>query len=118
ALFHLLISPRLAQRSVRVEALADGAWRVRLVVENTGWLPTSVTQKATERKAVLPIEAEITVPDGIEVVGDRKLELGQLAGRSLKRSAFEAADPTDDRAKAEWVVRAPAGTEVKIEARH
>jgi hypothetical protein len=118
ALFHLLISPRLAQRSLRVERLDGDAWRVRLVVENTGWLPTGVTQKALERKVVRPIEAEITVPEGVEVVGDRRLELGQLAGRSMKRSAFEASDPTDDRARADWVVRAPAGTEVTVEARH
>jgi hypothetical protein len=29
-----------------------------------------------------------------------------------------ATDGTAERAKAEWVVRAPAGTEVRVEARH
>ena len=40
-----------------VENLGDGNWRVRVVVENTGWLPTNVTAKAIERKAVRDIEA-------------------------------------------------------------
>jgi hypothetical protein len=29
-----------------------------------------------------------------------------------------AGDSTQDRAKAEWIVRAPAGTEVAVEVRH
>lgn len=43
ALHLALISPRLALRDLRATPLADGLWRVRLVVENRGWLPTNVT---------------------------------------------------------------------------
>ena len=118
AIWHCLISPLLAIRSLDAEPLGDGAYRVRLVVENTGWLPTNVTEKAVERKAVRPIEAEITVPEAATIVGERRLELGQLAGRALKNSMISANDPTRDRNKAEWVVRAPAGTVVQVEARH
>jgi hypothetical protein len=122
AIWHVLISPLLRLRETDVERIGDDTWRVRLVVENTGWLPTNVTAKAMERKIVRPLEAEITVPDGAEVVGtDAKKELGQLGGRALKSnlSLFGGGhDPTNDRAKAEWVVRAPAGTVVHLEARH
>ena len=38
--------------------VGDGAYRLRLVLENSGWLPTNVTQKALDRKAVRPIEVE------------------------------------------------------------
>ena len=44
AIFHCLISPRLATRSVEVEQVRDGVHRVQLVLENTGWLPTNVTE--------------------------------------------------------------------------
>lgn len=121
AIWHLLISPRLEVRSAEVEALGDGSWLVRLVVENTGWLPTSVSQKAVDRKAVRPLEAEITVPDGGRVVGgEQKVELGQLDGRVHRRSLlwWASSDATSDRAKAEWVVEAPAGSVVQVEARH
>lgn len=121
ALWHCLISPLLALRSITAEPVAESAdaWKIRLVVENTGWLPTNVTEKAKERKAVRPLEAEIMGPEGIEVVGERKLELDQLTGRALKASQIsDGFDPTTDRAKAEWVVRAPAGTVVEVEARH
>ena len=120
AIWHCLISPVLRVRSIAAERLgADGeAWRIRLVVENAGYLPTNVTEKAKERKAVRPLEAEVVGPDGVDVIGERKLELGQLGGRALKRAMVGANDPTRDRAKAEWVVRAAAGTEVRVEARH
>ncbi len=120
---HLLISPLLRQRSVEVSAVGPGVWKVRVVVENAGWLPTKVTEKAVERKAVRPIEAEIVVPDGAVLVGgDRRIELGQLSGRSSKTTPMDAfsgtLDPTSDRAKVEWVVRAAEGTTVSVTVRH
>ncbi|MEA3076816.1 MAG: hypothetical protein QOF60_1724 [Actinomycetota bacterium] len=125
AIWHVLIAPELALHSASAEPIGDGAWRVRLVVQNTSWLPTNVTQKAIERKAVRPVEAEITLPegDGIELVGnDAKKELGQLGGRIHKNAMLGgfgvANDSTSDRAKAEWIVRAPAGTVVSLVARH
>jgi murein tripeptide amidase MpaA len=121
AIFHTLISPKLAIRSLEAESLGRDSWLVRLVVENTGWLPTSVTEKAVERKAVRELEAEITVPDGGKVIGgERKSELGQLDGRVHRRSLiwWDSDDATSDRAKVEWVVEAPAGSAVQVEARH
>lgn len=122
AIWHVLISPLLRTRSVEAESIGTDTWKVRFVVENSGWLPTNVTQKAIERKIVRPVELEITVPDGATLVGtDAKKELGQLTGRVMKNnlSLFGGgADNTTDRAKAEWVVQAPAGTVVQLEARH
>ncbi len=45
---------------------------------------------------------------------------GQLEGRAYKPSAISGwtADPTDDRAKVEWVVHAPQGGTVRLIARH
>ena len=121
AIYHLLVSPRLKIRSLDVEPLGEDRWLVRLVLENSGWLPTSVSEKAVERKAVRPLEAEITLPEGGKVVGgERKVELGQLDGRVHRRSLlwWASNDATSDRAKAEWVVEAPQGSSVGIEARH
>ena len=123
AIWHVLISPRLGLRSLEALAAGGGVFRIRLVVENTGYLPTNVTQKALDRKAVRPVEAEIELPEMATLIaGDRRQELGQLEGRALKRSMLglfsTANDGTADRAKAEWVVQAPAGTEVHVAARH
>jgi hypothetical protein len=51
--------------------------------------------------------------------GRDTLELGQLAGRALKRRTTSwARDPTTDRAVAEWVVTGPEGANVEIVVRH
>ena len=121
AIWSALVSPRLELRSLEVEGLGDGSWLIRLVVENGGWLPTSVTEKAVERKAVRPLEAEITLPEGGKVIGgERKVELGQLDGRINRRSLlwWASNDATSDRVKVEWVVEAAPGSTVTVEARH
>jgi murein tripeptide amidase MpaA len=121
ALWHLLVSPRLELRSLDVEGLGEGKHFVRLVLENTGWLPTNVTQKALDRKAVRALEVELTLPDGARVVaGEARTEAGQLEGRVQLRSAlwWGTDQGTSDRAKLEWVVEAPAGGTLGVEARH
>jgi hypothetical protein len=123
AILQANMSPLLRLRDTIVEPAGDGAWRVRVVVENAGWLPTNVTQMALDRRAVLPLRAEIELPDGARLVaGTAKLDLGQLAGRALKTSSIgmfaSGSDDTSDRAVAEWIVAAPAGTELRVTIRH
>jgi murein tripeptide amidase MpaA len=119
--WHLLISPKLEIYEASVEPLGDALYKVRLVVQNTGWLPTYITKKALEKKLVRGVIAEIELPDGATLqLGKPREELGQLEGRAYKPSAvtFWSADPTDDRAKVEWVVHAPQGGTVRLTARH
>ena len=121
ALFLALVSPRLEIRSFESEAVGDGAFRLRLVLENSGWLPTNVTQKALERKAVRPIDVELELPDGARVAtGKEREEAGQLDGRVERRNVmWWAVDhSTSDLAKLEWVVEAPAGSRIGVVARH
>jgi hypothetical protein len=80
-----------------------------------------VTEKAVERKAVGPLEVELELPEGARLVsGEMTTEVGQLKGRVEKRSTTWWAndESTNDLAKLEWVIEAPAGSEVGIEARH
>jgi hypothetical protein len=107
--------------SLDVEPVGEGAYKVRLVLQNTGWLPTNVTEKAIERKAVLPLEVELTLPEGATLAaGERKVDAGQLQGRVHNRSTlwWGSDDSTGDLAKLEWVIEAPEGGELGIEARH
>lgn len=119
-IWHALISPQLALLELTASPVGEGVYRVRAVVQNRGWLGTSVTARAVEKKLVRPLEVELTLPEGAGLVsGELKLELGQLAGRALKLTpAVWTTDPTTDRAKAEWVVRAPAGAVLTVVARH
>jgi len=80
-----------------------------------------VTEKAVERKAVRDLQVELDLPSEARLVGGEvKTEIGQLKGRVDKRSTTWWAndESTGDLAKLEWVVEAPAGTEIGVEARH
>lgn len=119
--WHLLISPRLELFEAGAESLGEGHYRLKLVVQNSGWLPSYVTKKALERKAVRGLVAEIELPEGASLkIGKAREEGGQLEGRAYKPSAATIwlADPTADRAKFEWVVHAPKGGTVKLLAKH
>jgi murein tripeptide amidase MpaA len=121
ALFLALVSPKLEIRSFESTPVGEGAFRVRLVLENAGWLPTSVTQKALERKAVRPIEVQLELPEGAKVVtGKERQEAGQLEGRVERRSAYwwNTDLSTSDLMKIEWVVEAVASSRVGVVARH
>ncbi len=121
AIFLALASLQLEIRSFESTPVGDGAFRLRLVLENAGWLPTYVTEKALERKAVQPIEAELELPDGARVAtGKAKEEIGQLSGRVEDRSVtwWGVDHSTKNRALVEWVVEAKAGDRVGVVARH
>ncbi|MBN2390853.1 MAG: carboxypeptidase, partial [Anaerolineae bacterium] len=117
-IWQCLISPRLELYEASAKPLGDGTYRVRLVVHNTGWLPTYGTKKAVEKKVVRGVIVEIALPESATLeTGKPREELGQLEGRAYKH-AFGETDPTEDRLKVEWVVRAPEGGVVKLVARH
>jgi len=122
--WQLLISPKLELIEATAIRIADDAWRVRLLVHNTGWLPTYVTKHALATKLTRGVICEIGLPDGARLeTGNAREQLGQLEGRAYKPAtpsswAGWGGDVTDDRLKAEWVVRGRAGGVVKLTARH
>ena len=121
ALYLALISPLLEIRSFESEPVAHGAFRLRLVLENAGWLPTNVTEKALERKAVRPIEVDLEVPEGARIAtGKEREETGQLAGRVERRQItwWNTDHSTAERTLVEWVVEAKTGDRASVVARH
>ena len=122
-LVYLALSlPRLEIRAFSAEPMGKDDWRVRLVVENTGWLPTNGSQRALDRKIVGGIVAELTLPSGARLVdGGLRREIGQLTGRSEQRSTatwWGYSPGTPDRVVIEWRITAPAGTSVSVTAGH
>jgi hypothetical protein len=117
--WHALISPKLNLREASSTSLGEGAYRLRLVIENTGWLPTYVTRKALEKK-LRGVVCEIEVPKGARLeLGKSREEFGQLEGRAYKNALVDHSDEgTRELLKAEWIVRASKGGRVKLVARH
>ena len=118
--WHALISPQLALWETKVTALGADSFRIRLVIQNEGWLPTYVTKKALEKKMTRGVIAEIALPKGATLEsGKQREELGELEGRAYKTVIPEESDEgTSDRVKVEWVVKAKKGTKVKLTAKH
>ncbi len=120
-IWHALVSPLLDITQVECEPLGEDTYLVRMVVQNTGWLPTNVTKKAIERKICRGVIGEIELPEGASLAtGLPKIESQQLEGRAYKSVAPYgwAADPTLDQTKFEWIVVGRAGQEIKLTARH
>lgn len=121
-IWHLLISPRLELHEASVTALGKNNYLVRLVVDNSGWLPSYVSKKAMEKKVVRGLVAEIELPKGAELKsGKLREELGQLEGRANSAPSptpFTVDDGTDNRVKVEWVIHSTRKGKVKLTARH
>jgi hypothetical protein len=105
---------------VSATPIGDETYRIRLVVENTGWLPTYVTKKALEKKVTRGVICEIELPKGASLQSEKaRKEFAQLEGRAYKPvMADELDESTTDRIKVEWVIHAPKGGTVKLTARH
>lgn len=116
--------PRLELLRTEVRALGPDTWRVRLAVGNSGYLPAYVSKRALERKTVRGVVFEIHLPPEPTPValvsGKPRMEGPQLEGhgtRSTLQAFLPTREITADRAVAEWVVRAPAGTRLALSAR-
>ena len=112
-------APKLRIRDARAEKLADGLYKVSIAVRNTGFLPTYVTETSRKSGVGKPVKANIVIPAGADLIGgESELELGHLDGRVniLGQLSFNDTHPVLNRAKAEWIVRQPAGTSVTVTA--
>ena len=122
--WHALLSPKLEWHALSATALGGDSYLIRAVVRNSGWLPTHITQLAADKKRVRGLVCELELPAGASLSqGEARVEIGQLQGRAHKPAstfgwAGGMSDPTSNRAKAEWLVRAPAGTVISVRARH
>jgi murein tripeptide amidase MpaA len=105
--------PRLEFSQVSTSQVGPGVTRISALVQNTGFLPTYVTEQAKKVGAAKPVKASIALGDGGElVVGTREVELGHLDGRANQHEAasFYTAYPIQSRARLEWVVRQDGGS--------
>ncbi|HLX59315.1 MAG TPA: M14 family metallopeptidase [Ktedonobacteraceae bacterium] len=118
-LAHASLNPYLSLRTLDITRQGENVYHVVIVIENNGFLPTYTSQKALERTDARPIEAELLLPEGVSLIaGERRQDLGQLAGRSNKIWNWWSSDsPTDNRCKVEWVFKASPGSQVELAVR-
>jgi murein tripeptide amidase MpaA len=120
ALAHASAAPRL-EAEISTQELAPDVRRLELRVRNTGYLPTNVTEVATDKGLVKPVAATLTLPPGVDLVsGEREVDLGHLAGRAAlaanyqRNPALFAGLPSAYANRAEWVLRGRGTVEIEV----
>lgn len=120
-LAHAAAAPRLRIREFSATTLGPGLHKIVLSVENEGYLPTNVTQKALDRKIVRPIEVSLELAKGQSLeIGKRRVELGQLGGAATtlcddgSAPAFFDGSDRDAGKTLEWGVRGDGPISVTV----
>jgi murein tripeptide amidase MpaA len=106
-------APRLTIDPSRVEALGGDLYKVSAVVQNTGFLPTYVSEQAHTVGVTKPVKARIELAEGGSLVSALpEVEIGHLEGRAnqYESPSFYTAYPIQSRAIVEWIVRQPGGS--------
>jgi len=121
-LWQALCSPKLELVHAGATTVDTGTWKVTLVIQNTGWLPTYVSKRALARKTVRGIMTHLELPPGASLTtGKLRDDIGQLEGKAYKHtgvSFWPDYNVTDDRVNLEWIVCADAGATIGITAAH
>jgi hypothetical protein len=105
-------APRLVIQSPVVEHLGKRLHKISAIVQNTGFLPTYVSEQGKKTGVNKPVKATLELGgDGEIVTGKREIELGHLDGRAnqFESPSLHSGYPLQSRAIVEWIVRQSGG---------
>lgn len=108
---HAASLPEVHITSLKVEDIDRCVKKVTAVVENYGYLPTCVTNKAKELGACKEDVAELLPGPGVTVLGKARLQAGFLEGYV---SGGGRGGPAKSAARFTWMVKADPEAPVKI----
>ena len=111
-------SPLMRVTQVESEYVAEGVYKLTAVVQNEGYLPTNMTQRALSIGIAQPVLVHLRADQELGfVVGEAEADIGHLGGRVERTMPYDAwRRPWREASrKIEWVVRAPRGTQVTVE---
>ena len=96
------IGPRVAIRDVDVTRVEDGVLKLSMVVENVGYLPTNITQRALDAQVAVPVRAIVDLADAELLSGSARTDLGHLGG---SRDTQGSTGRTESTRTVEYVLR-------------
>ena len=75
------ISPRVVIKDVAAHPVgSEDVVKVTVVIENEGYLPTNITQRALDAEVAVPVRAMVRLTDAALVTGSARTDLGHLPG--------------------------------------
>jgi hypothetical protein len=95
--------PELRVRQSKVKSLGDGVFDITLQIENSGYLPTALTQGGTTRE-VHPTLVELKLDEKAILSGTKRAVLNAIEGSGGMREV-------------RWIVHAPNTTKVGVSVR-
>jgi hypothetical protein len=108
--------PHLEIQTLDVKKVSNETYTINLVVDNDGFFPTFTSIQGKKRGPMREVRVELEAPENVKFLnGQPKGNLGHLEGRSNKLGqTFLQASPTDNRARKEWTLVAPAGSKLQL----
>lgn len=112
-------APRIVFGDISVEKLVEGMYRVAAVIQNTGFLPTYVSERGKATGQIKPVRVSLTASDGVEIVsGKPEQDPGHLDGRANQYGSlgFPARWSNLSRGRVEWIVSGASGANIELSA--
>lgn len=106
--------PEATLGDCQVTALGEDVWKVTVLCENAGYLPTNTTNKGKQAKAIQPDRVRILGYSQL-LAGKPEQEIGFLEGYLNGQGGGYYLTPAKSAARVSWVVTAPAGTDLQVE---
>jgi hypothetical protein len=100
------IGPRVTIRDIDMTRVEDGVVKLSMVVENVGYLPTNITQRALDAQVAVPVRAIVDLTDAELLSGSAQTDLGHLAG---SRDTQGSTGRTESTRTVEYVFRVNGG---------
>jgi murein tripeptide amidase MpaA len=113
------VLPRIVFAGEEVDRVGEGTCRVSALVQNTGFLPTWLSECGRKARQIQPLKVTISSPGGVELVSDRdEVKIDQLDGRASSYESFSFFPyyGNQTRKRVSWIVKGPSGVAVSLEA--
>jgi hypothetical protein len=104
---HAEMLPLLKIANLEVESLGDRLFRIKAAIENDGYLPTNVTQKAIQHRIAKTVKVTIELENAELLCGSATEDLGHIAGNGPEGASRRRGSPSGQRnlKHAQWLVR-------------
>jgi hypothetical protein len=113
------VVPRIVFDDARAEQVDHGVYRVSALVQNTGFLPTWLSEAGKSAKQIKETSVTISCSDGVELLSDRdELKIGQIDGRASSHESFSFFPRYGNgtRKRVSWIVKGDPGAVISLEA--
>ena len=113
------VTPRISFTDEQAEHLSDGIYRVSALVQNTGFLPTWLSEVGKKIRHIKATKVTISCDGTVELLSDQaELEIGQLDGRASAYESFSFFPRYGNttRKRVSWIVKGTPGAVVSLAA--